>query len=62
MSKKMVRLPAVKDWTGLSRSTIYNQMGNGNFPKNYLIGSRAVAWLESDIISWIDSKTNSNQV
>jgi len=33
----------------------------GDFPKNYLIGKRAVRWLESDISQWVDSKTNANQ-
>jgi len=61
MNAKLLRLNAVIDWTGLSRSTIYAMMQSGNFPKNYLIGARAVAWLEKDIQAFIDSKTNANQ-
>jgi prophage regulatory protein len=61
MNYKFLRLRAVQDWTGLSRSTIYAMMQNGNFPKNYLIGARAVGWLESDIQGFINSRTNANQ-
>jgi prophage regulatory protein len=61
MNAKLLRLNAVIDWTGLSRSTIYAMMQNGNFPKNHLLGARAVGWLSSDIEAWIDSRTNAIQ-
>jgi prophage regulatory protein len=61
MSKKMLRLLAVKEKTGLSRSTIYAMIKDGNFPKNFILNARAVGWLDSDIQNWIESKTNANQ-
>ena len=42
--EKILRLRAAKDWTGLSRSTIYLMMRAGTFPKNILLGARAVGW------------------
>lgn len=54
MSKKFIRLPEVKNKTGLSRSSIYLRMSNGGFPQSISLGSRAVAWLESDINEWLD--------
>jgi len=33
MSNKVIRLPAVKDQTGLSRSSIYLRMSKGEFPQ-----------------------------
>ena len=54
MSKKIIRLPAVKEMTGLSRSSIYLRMSNGVFPKSISLGGRAVGWLEADINSWLD--------
>lgn len=56
MNKKILRLRATQDWTGLSRSTIYLMMRVGTFPKNILIGARAVGWLEADVQAWIDSR------
>ena len=61
MSNKMLRLRAVQDWTGLSRSTIYAMMQRGEFPKNITLGARAVGWLDADIQAWIDSRISANQ-
>lgn len=57
----MLRLRAVQDWTGLSRSTIYAMMQRGEFPKNITLGARAVGWLDADIQAWIDSRVSANQ-
>jgi len=53
MSKRIIRLPQVKSFTGLSRSTIYRRMDDGTFPKSISIGGRLQGWLESDIQGWI---------
>lgn len=53
---KILRLPEVKLITGLSRSTIYLMMKKGVFPKNIILGARAVGWVESDLSLWIESK------
>ena len=56
MAVAILRLPAVKSRTGLSRSTIYLRMATGNFPKPVALGRRAVGWLSSDIDHWIDQQ------
>lgn len=56
MSNKIIRLPAVKDKTGLSRSSIYLRMSKGEFPKSISLGDRAIGWLEEDINQWIEDK------
>ena len=38
--------------TGLPRSTIYELMARGQFPKPIKLGPRAVGWLESEIAGW----------
>lgn len=38
----------------LSRSTIYAYMKRGHFPKPYLVGTRAVRFLETEIDGWIE--------
>lgn len=53
---KFIRRKEVENRTGLSRSAIYEHMSKGTFPKNYKIGHRAVAWLEEDIINWMQEK------
>ena len=53
---KLLRLEAVKDLTGLSRSSIYKFMDDGKFPKKINLGVRAVAWSESSIQDWIEGR------
>ena len=53
MVTTILRLPAVKARTGLSRSTIYLRMSKGDFPTTISLGGRAVGWLESEINDWI---------
>ena len=42
--------------TGLSRSTLYNYVAIGLFPKQRHLGVRRIAWLASDIRAWIASR------
>lgn len=52
----ILRLPAVRARTGLSRSTIYLRVSEGTFPKSINLGARAVGWLESEIDNWLSQK------
>ncbi|KJG09534.1 AlpA family transcriptional regulator [Photobacterium kishitanii] len=53
---RFIRLKEVMHVTGLGRSSIYNYMAEGRFPKTVLLGGRAVAWVESEITDWIQDK------
>ena len=57
-----LRLADVKQRTGLSRSTIYLNISKGIFPKNVNLGSRAVAWLESEIEAWMQSRIKQRSI
>jgi len=57
-NNRLLRLPEVKDKTGLSRSSIYAFAKSGNFPKAISLGPRAVAWIESEITAWVNEKIN----
>lgn len=50
------RLPEVCDLVGLSRSRIYVLMQRREFPEPRRIGRRAVAWRESDLRQWIETR------
>ena len=50
---RLLRLDAVREITGLSRSTIYADLA---FPRPVKIGERAVAWLEDEIRDWIETR------
>lgn len=53
MATTILRLPTVQARTGLSRSTIYQRIAVGTFPRAVSIGARAVGWLESEIEDWL---------
>jgi prophage regulatory protein len=55
-SLKLLRFPAVRERTGLSRSTIWRLEREGDFPKHRRISANAVAWVEDEVLSWIQSK------
>ena len=56
MTRRILRLPDVMAQTGLSRSTIYEMIGRGEFPSQFNLGPRAVGWSSKDVLAWIDSK------
>lgn len=56
MTGILLRRPEVESRTGLSRSTIYDWMKRGNFPQPVKLGARIVAWRESDVTAWLDSR------
>lgn len=53
MANAILRLPAVKARTGLSRSTIYAKISEGDFPAQVSLGKRAVGFVESEVEQWI---------
>lgn len=48
-----LRLPQVKVRTGLSRSSLYAKIQNGDFPSPINLGGRSVAWLDHEVEDWI---------
>ena len=61
MATAILRLPAVKARTGLSRSTIYLRISSGAFPKPISLGGRAVGWIESEIQEWLEVQIQSSR-
>jgi prophage regulatory protein len=57
---KLVRIKTVVELTGLSKSYIYELSNKGIFPKSIQLvpGGTSVAWVQSEILQWIDSRIN----
>jgi prophage regulatory protein len=51
-----LRRPQVERATGLHRSSIYERMAAGTFPKPIPLGGRAVGWLQSEIAAWLEKR------
>lgn len=56
MIQRILRLPEVRQATGLGRSSIYAGMDAGTFPMSVPIGEKAVGWLESEIQNWQETR------
>ncbi len=48
----LLRLPAVKQRTGMSRTTIYRLMKSGEFPAPVRLSDRAVGWRSDELAEW----------
>ncbi|WP_024931080.1 AlpA family transcriptional regulator [Methylophilus sp. OH31] len=56
MSDVILKLPAVQAITGLGRSTIYDRISKGEFPRPVPLGTHSVGWLSSEVDGWIKSR------
>lgn len=57
---RILRRPDVERMTGLPRSTLYDKVAKGEFPRPIKLGAKAVGWRESVVNDWIDSLTTSS--
>ena len=53
---RFLRLGEVRKRVPYSKATIYRKIELNEFPRPYNLGARAVAWLESEIDAWIESR------
>lgn len=57
MTDRLLRRQDVEALTAMSCSAIYVWMNTGRFPKPVALGSKKVAWRESDIAAWLAART-----
>lgn len=58
MTEVLLRRPEVEARTGIRRSTLYDWIKQGKFPRPVKLGERIVAWRESDINGWLESRVS----
>jgi prophage regulatory protein len=58
---RLLRFPTVRERTGLSRSTIWRLERRGEFPRHRRISANVVAWVETEVVAWIQSRANPGQ-
>jgi prophage regulatory protein len=59
--ESLLRLPAVRQRVGLSRSQIYELVRRGQFPAPVKLSERASGWQESLISEWVNSRIRASQ-
>lgn len=55
-SLKFVRLPRVKELTGLGRSQIYELEKQGRFPRKNKILANTTVWIEEEVQEWMGKR------
>jgi prophage regulatory protein len=53
MSQSLIRIPEVQRRTGYSKPWIYRLIQQKRFPAPVKIGTRAIAFVESEIDEWV---------
>jgi len=56
MSERILRLPEVTARAGLGRSSLYEEIAAGRFPRQLQLTQRSVGWRESEVDAWIASR------
>ncbi|CCW29911.1 putative phage-related protein [Xenorhabdus nematophila F1] len=51
--ESLIRLPEVQRRTGYSKAWIYKLIEEDKFPKQVKIGTRSIAFVESEIDNWV---------
>jgi len=53
---RLIRLPIVEENTGCKKSTIYQMIADGRFPKPVRLSARHVAWSETAVLQWVQDR------
>ncbi|AOP43939.1 MULTISPECIES: helix-turn-helix transcriptional regulator [Edwardsiella] len=56
MSQSLIRLSEVQRRTGYSKAWIYRLLKENRFPQSVKIGSRSIAFVESEVDDWINQR------
>ncbi|HDV8349678.1 TPA: AlpA family phage regulatory protein [Burkholderia vietnamiensis] len=56
-TERLLRLPTVLDMVGLGKTTIYDMMKEGSFPKPRRVRNLSL-WAETEVQAWIRSVTS----
>ena len=60
-SHRFIQLPEVIERTGVARSTMYEMIEKGTFPRQLKI-RRRVYWVEAEIIAWMEEHMTVSRV
>jgi len=54
--KRLLKVNAVSDITSIERSQIFRMAAAGTFPRPLRLSEKRVAWIESEVLGWIESR------
>ncbi|MEQ5666708.1 AlpA family transcriptional regulator [Providencia alcalifaciens] len=56
LKESLIRLPEVMRRTGFSKPYLYKLISDDKFPKQVKIGTRSIAFVESEVDEWVANK------
>lgn len=61
MGYRILRLPEVKERTGLKKTAIFEHVRRGDFPAPIKITEKAIGWIEQDIDDFIERRIEASR-
>ncbi|QTL41254.1 AlpA family transcriptional regulator [Xenorhabdus budapestensis] len=61
LKANLIRLPEVQRRTGYGKAWIYKLIADNKFPKQVKIGTRSIAFIESEINDWISQRISESR-
>ena len=58
---RLIRLKEVMSICGMSRSSVYLAIKNGQFPSPIKLSTRSIAWLRNAVIAWVESRVKATR-
>ena len=55
-ANRVIDVKAVCQLTSLHRATLYDMAKRGEFPRPIKLAKRRVAWRESDVLTWLETR------
>lgn len=62
LPRRFIKLAQVKNYTSLSTSEIYRRIAAGTFPAQVTLGPKSVAWVEAEVLGWLDALAAQREV
>jgi prophage regulatory protein len=53
---RILRRPEIEARYGLKRSTLYDAVRAGSFPRPIQLGARATGWIEAEVEAWLSAR------
>jgi prophage regulatory protein len=60
-SLRLIRWHEVHQLTGLCRSHVHAMVSRGDFPAPIKLGSRASAWVEGEVLQWVQDRIDASR-
>lgn len=58
---EFIKLPEVKQITGIGTTKIYEMANQGLFPRQVKLGGRSVAWVKEEVLRWAQDQVSASR-